>query len=159
MREVPIARRTVVGEIDRLFDNLSGSHLQSHLVCFRLLSIQSQRDLSKVLVIAAFSHIACRFACRSGDCYRCGHDLSTMYSPSNLLQWSWLLFANRLYGRKCVCAEKQATGGCMFHNIDYLRSHTLKSRRIRDISCSTLNLTMEFYFRPKFRPVKMFPWI
>ena len=31
MREVP--RRTVVGDIDRPYDNLSGSHHQSHVNC------------------------------------------------------------------------------------------------------------------------------
>ena len=34
MRVVP--RRTVVGDIDRRFDNLSGSHHQSHVNCVSL---------------------------------------------------------------------------------------------------------------------------
>ena len=51
MRAVP--RRTVVGDIDRRFDNLSGSHHQSHVNCVS--SVYGMMDLSCPLGIRALS--------------------------------------------------------------------------------------------------------
>ena len=35
-------KRTVVVDNDRRFDNLSGSHLESHVNCLKLLAVESQ---------------------------------------------------------------------------------------------------------------------
>ena len=84
------------------------------------------------------------FACRSGDCYRCGHDLTTKDLPSDLLQWRCLLFVNRLYGGKCVCAEKEATSGYMFDN-NHL---SIEAANRLSTFLAQRYVTMEFYFSP-----------